>query len=282
MSALGRGLQSLIPSRMPRASVAPSEPGLPREAPREVPTGSLRTNPLQPRTTMGRAELEDLVASIRSHGILHPLIVSRAAGGYELIAGERRLQAAKILGLKTVPVIVRDATRQEQLEIALVENLQRKDLNPLEAALAFRRLVDEFTLTQEEVARRVGKSREAVANTLRLLQLPQDIQGLLESGKLTEGHAKILLTAKDAREQRALLGSVLERKLSVHKAAALSRGTRRRRTGPTDPEIIEQESTLQEALGTRVTIARQGKRGTIAIAFYSDEELEALVERLSR
>lgn len=282
MSALGRGLQSLIPKKSVGQKAAGDVVDVPQETPREIPTAKITANPLQPRSTVSRVALEELMTSIREHGILQPLIVAKAEGGYQLIAGERRLQSAKMLGLPRVPVIIRDATRQQQLEIALVENLQRQDLNSLDAAAAYQRLIDEFNLTQEQVARRIGKSRETVANTLRLLQLPPDLQKWVREGKLTEGHAKVLLGERDPKVQRQLAQKMIGERLSVQTAATLTRKAKRGRRGtPADPAIIDYESRLQERLGTRVRIARRAHRGEIAIAFYSDDELDSLVNHLT-
>lgn len=283
MTALGRGLQSLIGGRTAVSKQPEDRTGRGSDAPREVPTGAIAMNPMQPREGVNHAALEELIASIRAHGILQPLVVSRSNDGYQLIAGERRLQAAKIIGLPNVPVIIRSATKQQQLELALVENLQRQELNPLDAAAAYRRLSAEFNLTQEEIAQRIGKSREAIANAMRLLHLPQDLQKLLREGKLSEGHAKILLSLDNPKDQRKLAEQILTKKLSVRKAESLRTGSHgSHRKGPVEPEVVDAENRLQDRLGTRVTINRRDGRGGIAIEFYSDEEFRALVERLTR
>jgi len=250
-----------------------------------IPLTRLRVNPRQPRGTIEHAGLEELIASIREHGILQPLIVtSTKAGDYELIAGERRFQAAKILGLKTVPVVVREVTEQQQLELALVENIQRKDLNPLEEAEAFQKLIDEFNLTQEAIAKRVGKSRSHIANTLRLRTLPDEIKKAILDSKITEGHAKVILSLETPAEQRALFERILSQGLSVRAGEAVA-GLRRRarqvRTDEKSADIRSFEEALRRVLGTKVTIERHGQRGKILIEYYSLEELTALLKQLT-
>ena len=271
-SALGRGLEALIPSTQPALD--------------EVDVDLIVPNPQQPRTAFDAASLAELAQSIREHGLIQPLLVSRGGGGatYQLIAGERRLLAAREVGLKRVPVIVKEANPQALLELALVENLQRQDLGALEEAAAFRRLVNEFGLTQEAVASRVGRSRSAVANSLRLLTLPVEIQASLAGGEITAGHARALLAIDDTTEQRRIWRQVVETGLTVRDAEALAkRGSRRKptRTKRLTPELAALEERLQSALGTRVVLTKGRKGGRLTIHFYSDEELEALVERLS-
>lgn len=280
VSRLGRGLGSLIPMKEKDAS---------NDAPfgsvQRIPITQLQVNPRQPRGTIEHSGLEELIASIREHGILQPLIVTPSkSGGYELIAGERRFQAAKILGLKTLPVVVREATLQQQLELALVENIQRKDLNPMEEAVAFQKLMDEFNLTQEAIAKRVGKSRSHIANTVRLLTLPEEVKKAILDGKITEGHAKVILSLETPAEQLALLERIITQGLSVRAgeaAAGLRRRGRTARSSDKDPNLRSHEETLRRALGTKVTIERQGQHGRILIEFYSAEELAALIKHLT-
>lgn len=275
---LGRGLGSLIPSRKGEAS--PIVELLDNERILKIKTEIIEANPLQPRGRIDHAALEDLINSIKEHGILQPLIVSRTGAGYTLIAGERRLKAAKILGLKTVPAIVRDTSRQEKLEIALVENLQRKNLNPLEEAMAYQKLVDEFNLNQEQVAKRVGKSREAVANTLRLLALPREIQKAILEEKISEGHAKAILSLPEEKEQLKLFQTILKSNLSVRKTESISRKLKKPNFRPFDPALLEKEDFLREHLGTRVKIDKKGNRGKITIEFYSEAELNLIVKKI--
>lgn len=248
---------------------------------REVPVEAIVANPLQPRQTAERG-LEELTASIREHGILQPLIVLPKDDQFELIAGERRLRAARQLGLKRVPVIVRTVTKQQQLELALVENLQRQDLNPIEEAVAFERLMDEFNLTQEAVAARVGKSRSHVANHLRFKRLPEPIVNSLASGEITEGHAKVLLGLPSVEEQLKLWKEIVRRHLPVRSLE----GEVRQRTGrisPTrqaDPARAEHLTQLQDRYQTRVTITGRKGRGKIALEYYSPEEYRGLLTRL--
>lgn len=279
-SRLGRGLSSLIPTKQATQNAESGTHG----PVHRVPVSSLHVNRHQPRGTIEPKDLEELVASIREHGILQPLIVMPAGDGYELIAGERRFQAARMLGLTTVPVVVREATEQQQLELALVENLQRKDLNPLEEAEAFQKLVDEFNLTQEQIAKKVGKSRSHIANTLRLLGLPEVVKNAILDGTITEGHAKVLLSVDSPAEQRALLDKIIAHGLSVRAGEALvasRRPNKRSRTAAADPNLNALQESLQRALGTKVAIERRGDRGTITISFFSREELTALIKRLS-
>ncbi|HSR47231.1 MAG TPA: ParB/RepB/Spo0J family partition protein [Anaerolineales bacterium] len=276
---LGRGLDALIPAGETFAEGA--------LASRQVGVGEIRPNPRQPRADIPRSELEELTASIRQHGVLQPLVVTPAddGKGFVLIAGERRLEAARLAGLATVPVVVRLADEQQSLELALVENLQREDLNPLEAAEGYRQLVEEFGLSHDEVAARVGKNRSTVSNTLRLLRLPPSVRQALASGKLTEGHARPLLSLPTAQAQSATAQTILKRGLNVRQTEDLVQrltGVRRRPSARSrrSPEETDVEEQLREALGTKVSLRRGRKGGSLVIHFYSDEELEALIERL--
>jgi ParB family transcriptional regulator, chromosome partitioning protein len=268
---LGKGLGALIP----RGAGGLLEIDLDRISP----------NPRQPRTSMADGELEELAASIREHGILQPLIVTRADSGYLLVAGERRWRAARLAGLQTVPVVLKDATPQQLLEIALVENIQRQDLSPLEEAAAYRQLIDEHALTQEEVARRVGKSRSTVANTLRLLNLIPEAIEALERGLISEGHARTILSQPSAEKQRALLTSILASGSTVREAEEAARrgSTRRQSSASARPvEVEELENRLREALQTKVELHRGRRGGRLVIHFYSDDELEAIYQVLAR
>jgi ParB family chromosome partitioning protein len=278
-SGLGKGLDALIPSG------ATSDPGVTGGL--EVEIAAIRPNPRQPRANMDTEQLKDLTESIRTHGILQPLIVLPAdsKGRYTLIAGERRLRASKDAGLTAVPVIIRDTNELGQLELALIENLQRTDLNPLEAADGYRQLIDDFSLSHDDVAQRVGKSRTAVSNTLRLLKLSAAVREALSKHKITEGHGRALLALPTAQSQSAALETVIQRGLNVRQTEELVRrlqGERAKKRGKKQRSAEETalEEQLQESLGTRVTLRRGSKGGSIVIRFYSDEELNTLVDRL--
>lgn len=279
--ALGKGLDALLPS-------APNEEATPGLPVRNVPLREIRPNPYQVRGEMTTEGLRELAESVRTHGILQPLVVRRQGNGYELVAGERRFRAAEMAGLEQVPVVVRECTNQQMLELALIENLQREDINAMDAAQAFHRLIEEFGLSQEEVAARVGKSRSAVANTLRLLNLPPSLQQRVRMGQLSEGHARALLALGAMPEvQLALADRILAEQLSVRDAERLVRQSlehtprhpeemRPRR----DPHLANIEERLQHRFGTRVTITRMGNRGAIRIEFYDPEQLEQILEML--
>ena len=277
-SGLGRGLEALIPAAEEAEAAARGVV--------EAPLASIAPNPLQPRAPIRDQDLVELAASIEEHGIIQPLVVSRAPDGYQLIAGERRWRAARLAGLSQVPIIVKDVAPSEMLELALVENVQRSDLNALEEAMAYRQLVDEFALTQEQVARRVGKSRVAVANTLRLLKAARGVQEALLEDRISEGHARALLGLEQAEAQEAALKTVLKHGLNVRQTEDLVRrllGQDREEQRPArevSPETRALEARFREALGTKVNLTRSGKGGRVVIYFYSDEELDALYERI--
>jgi ParB family chromosome partitioning protein len=278
-SGLGKGLDALIPSG------TASEPNFMGRL--EVEIAAIQPNPRQPRTNMDTEQLSDLAESIRTYGVLQPLIVLPAdsKGRYTLIAGERRLRASKEAGLTAVPVIIRDTNELGQLELALIENLQRTDLNPLEAADGYRQLIDDFSLSHDDVAQRVGKSRTAVSNTLRLLKLSAAVREALSNNQISEGHGRALLALPNAQSQSAALETVIHRGLNVRQTEELvrrlsgerakKRGTKRR-----SAEETALEEQLQDSLGTRVTLRRGPKGGSIVIRFFSDEELNTLVDRL--
>ncbi len=276
--ALGKGLSALIPD-------ADKE-----EAPKgtyfQCPIESIEPNPFQPRQDFENAAIDELAASIKEKGVITPLLVSAMDDGYRLIAGERRWRAAQRAGIKTVPVIVRETTPVEALELALIENIQRKDLNPIEEALAYRRWLDDTNTTQDILAKRVGKERSTITNMLRLLNLPASIQKDLINSRLTMGHARVLAGVKEQAEQERLRDLIVKNDLSV-------RQTEKLLTAKPAPEIKKKENveedhyiqsladTLKRSLGTKVEIKRRGKKGQIAIFFYSDDELGRLLELLS-
>jgi len=280
-SGLGKGLEALIPSAGPT-------PGL-----RRVNIDAIAPNPHQPRSIFDQEALEELANSIRELGLIQPLIVQQMPGEgdvsrpprYQLITGERRWRAARLAGLQHVDVIVKEATPQEMLEFALVENIQRADLNPLEEATAYQQLADEFGLTQERIAERVGRSRVSVANTMRLLRLPQGVKDALLQGRITEGHARALLMLDEDEEQLLALRAIEKKKLSVRQAEELVRRFQaatqtisRQRTRSPATEALESE--FRDALGTRVDLFRSRKGGKLVIHFYSEEDLQAIYDRL--
>jgi ParB family chromosome partitioning protein len=272
---LGKGLDALIPRADNLGGVE------------QIAVEAILPNPRQPRRDFDPAELEGLAASIREHGVLQPLIVTPEPGSdkYGLVAGERRLQAARIAGLGAVPVIVRTASDQQRLELALIENLQRTDLNPLEAAEGYRQLIDDFSLSHEDVAARVGKTRTTVSNTLRLLKLGEPARQALAEGRISEGHARALLGLPTGQSQTVALGMIESRDLNVRQTESLVRrlaGQRRpaRKSRSKSPEETDLEAQLRQALGTRVILRRSGKGGSLVIRFYSDEELNAIIDRL--
>jgi len=244
----------------------------------EVPLTSITPNPFQPRQEFSEAPIEDLTRSIIQNGVIQPLVVRRSQHGFEIIAGERRFRAAQRAGLERVPVVIRDATDCEALELALIENLQREDLNPLDEATAYQRLIDEFQLTQDEIAERVAKSRPTVANSLRLLALPDDVKAEVRAGRLSGGHARAIAGATSMLTQITVTREVVRRKLSVRDTEAL---VRERNRGP-DADRLAVEEQLRSALGTKVRlITRANGSGRIEIEYYSLQELQGLIGRLT-
>jgi ParB family chromosome partitioning protein len=273
--ALGRGLSALIPE--------PEAPAVPAAA-AEVPISALDPNPFQPRSAMDPERLAGLTASVRESGIVQPILVRRRGERYQIIAGERRFRAAQATGLATVPVMVRDVDDEHLLELALVENIQREELNPIEEAQAFHRLQDEFGLTQEEIARRVGRDRATVANTLRLLRLPRELRELLAEARLDAGHGRAILALERAEDQVALGREAARKGLSVREVerrVALQRAPRGARPRK-DANTRAAEERLRSALGARVEIARRGRGGQIRILFAGEAELNRLFELLVR
>jgi ParB family chromosome partitioning protein len=271
---LGRGLGALIP----RTTV-----GL-----RDVPVDAIKPNPWQPRTNFDQQELEELAQSIREHGVLQPVLVSQQSdGSFQLITGERRWRAVQLAGMPTVPAMVKEATPQASLELALVENIQRRDLNPLEEAHAFRQLLDEHGLTQEQLGQRIGKSRVAITNTLRLLHLPDPVRGALANGSITEGHARAILMANGESLQVRVLERLQEQHLSVRETEALARQMNTTRVRPPsqarpDPDVERLEDAFRQALGTRVRLVKGRRGGRLVIHFFSDEELQGIYEAITR
>lgn len=272
---LGRGLAALIPQR-----------GTIGTATQEIPIASIRHNPRQPRVRMDDAALETLAASIREHGVIQPVLVTETIDGYQLVAGERRVRAARMAGLEHIPAVVRQLADRQQLELALVENLQREDLDPLEAARAYRQLIDEFGFTQEELGARVSRARSTVANSLRLLELHSSVQAAVVDGRLSEGHARAI-GGLPTDAQARVAETVIEQELSVRQTEELVRRLREPRPAgestPSrvpDPELERIEEELRRALGTKVRLARSRRGGRIVIEFYGEDELTRLYERL--
>ncbi|MDI3299649.1 MAG: ParB/RepB/Spo0J family partition protein [Bacillota bacterium] len=304
--ALGRGLQALFPEGLER------KPG---EEVRLLPVAAIRANPMQPRRRIDDAKLQELVSSIREHGVLEPVIVRRVGERYELVAGERRWRAASEAGLKEIPAILRDVEDRQMLELALIENIQREELSPLDEARAYATLIHELGLTQEEVARRVGKSRSTIANALRLLQLPERVAEWVETGALSEGHARALLAVGDEGERERLAREAVEQGWSVREVERRARARAARRGGTREavrprvesapgggageaeaaepeaaepeasadwtPELARMEERLQDALGSPVRIRAGRNGGTVEIRFFGMEDLERLFEALA-
>jgi ParB family transcriptional regulator, chromosome partitioning protein len=285
-SGLGKGLSALISTRPPAVRLE-AEPG---ERVQQVNLTSIVPSPLQPRKDFARDALAELVESIRQHGIIQPLVVRDVDGRHELIAGERRWRAAQEAGLTQVPVITRVATDLEVLELSLIENLQRADLNPIEEAQAYARLAGEFGMRQEDIAQKVGRSRTAVANSMRLLDLHEQVQAWLTQGLLSVGHAKVLLALKEPEEQRAVAETILRRSATVRATERLvarqlgtTRPRRRKQTAATtvtSATIDDLQSRLQEHLGTRVTLHHGEKRGRIEIEYYGNDDLQRVLSVL--
>jgi len=276
---LGRGLGAIIPGDNSSPSTGLSF----------LPVDQITPNPRQPRLQMDASELQGLAESIREHGVLQPIVVTGdpAGGNYTLIAGERRLRASIMAGLESIPAVIRQVSEQERLEFALIENIQRADLSPLDTAEAYEQLAEEFGLRHEDIAARVGKSRESISNTLRLLRLPPEVKKALRDQQISEGHARALLGLTNSAAQLAVLKTVLEQKMSVRQTEELVRmmsGERPQRQARREPEaeIREIEERLRGRLGTRVSLHHGKKGGSLVIFYYSDEELDSLVSQILR
>jgi ParB family chromosome partitioning protein len=281
--ALGRGLSALIPdvpAQQPAAEIAHATRG----APIELDLDLLEPNRFQPRAQFDEGRLDELAQSLRTSGLIQPLVVRRHGERFEIIAGERRWRAAQRAGLLKVPVVVRDVPDERLLEVALIENIQREDLNPIDEALAYKRLLDEFQFTQERIADATGRDRTSVANYLRLLKLPDDVRKLVAAGELSMGHARAIVSL-DAALARQAATRVVKRQLSVRQTEALvkqlSTPSEREPEAPKDMHTRHAEETMRLALGTRVRIVRRGKGGHLEIDFVSEEELHRLYERLT-
>ena len=280
--ALGRGLNALIPERATTTMLETSsnDPQLVK-----LHIAQIRPNPFQPRSTFNQEKQQELIDSVRARGMIQPVIVRQTKEGYELVAGERRLRAAKAIGWTEVPAVVRAASDQESLELSLLENIQRDDLNPVEEAKAYERLASEFGLTQEAIAKATGKQRSSISNVLRILKLPEKIIDAIRNGVITAGHAKALLAIEDHTQQLAAFDQMVSGEFSVRKSEALTRrsGHSAIKHGRSiDPNIRILQEQLEHALGTKVSVLHGKKRGRIVIEYYSNADLERLVETMSR
>ncbi|MFZ2975585.1 MAG: ParB/RepB/Spo0J family partition protein [Candidatus Moraniibacteriota bacterium] len=293
---LGRGLSSLIPQKSKKidkpaedfnyfgASGKPiSNVSQEKNEISEIEISKIVPNPYQPRTVFDEIKLQELADSIKEHGIIQPIVVSKSGGQYQIIAGERRFQAAKIAGLNVVPVIFRETNDQQKLELAIIENIQRQDLNSIEEAKSYLKLTNEFSLTQEEVAKKLGKNRSSVANKVRLLNLPIEIQKALIEGKITEGHCKLLLAIPNPEKQRAFYELIIKNGLTVRQTEDKTKEVTvhsHKRNIIVDPETKSLEDELIGILGTKVKIKKSGGGGQIVIEYYSKEELNNILGKI--
>jgi len=274
--ALGKGLSALIPEKAVEGEVH-------KEEIIYVQSGQIKPNPFQPREDFDQTSIEELSQSIKEKGVIQPLLVRRRGDNYELIAGERRFRAANMLGLNEIPVIVRDVSDQDSLELALIENIQREGLNPIEEAHAYQHLIDKFKVTQEKISEVMGKARVTITNTLRLLKLPHEIQGEMKRGRISFAHGRALLEVEDTNLQRKLVQDIITKGLSVRELESLIKSNRpkliKRKIGQgqREPLVVILEEQLQHALATKVRISKRQKRGHINIDFYSQEDLERIV-----
>jgi ParB family chromosome partitioning protein len=273
--ALGKGLSALIPMREPDSFT-------PQIGVLEIPISSIRANKYQPRTEFNQAKLNDLINSIKEKGVVQPVLVRKTDSGYELIAGERRLRAAKTLGMEKIPAILKKVSDVDMLEISLIENIQREELNPMEEAFAYQRLMTEFGFTQEAVSKVIGKDRSTIANTLRLLFLPNKVQDHLAKGDITTGHAKAILSLPTEGSQISVCGVIIKKGLSVREAEALAARRMLTRKPSSlkikDGNIADIENRLQQIFGTRVVITHGKKRGTIRVDYYSTDDLSRILD----
>ena len=277
---LGKGLEALISSTNALDDA--------RNSVMEVRINQVEPNSEQPRKIFDQEKLDALAESIKNHGVVQPIIVRSEGPYYKIVAGERRWRAAKLAGLKTIPVIIKDITSREVMEIALIENLQREDLNPIEEAEAYQKLIEEYSITQEEVAKIVGKSRAAIANSVRLLTLTDEIKDMLTDGRLTSGHARTLITITDPNRQNELANTIAERKLSVRESEKLAasegkpkRKTEKRKVMTKESiEITELEEKLMAVYGTKINLVKAKEKGKIIFEFYSKDELDRIIEML--
>ena len=286
--ALGRGLDALLtPTAVESASsTSVLQSGAHNEQVLQIPISHIKTNKYQPRLEFNQEKLKDLISSIKEKGVIQPVLVRKTADGYDLIAGERRLRAVKVLGLEKIPAIVKNVADLDMLEISLIENIQREELNPIEEALAFQKFITEFSFTQEKIAQALGKDRSTIANTIRLLGLPKKIQDYISKGAITAGHAKALLSLPTEIDQIRVCNLIVKKGLSVRETESLIS----RRTGAAKPQasagkeqsIIDIEGNLQQLFGTRVRIFHGKKRGRIQIEYYSTEDMNRILDILHK
>ncbi|PWB38555.1 MAG: hypothetical protein C3F02_03175 [Parcubacteria group bacterium] len=284
MVTLGKGLGALIPNKKNQNSAAVDDAIADGQRIQQVPITAVKSNPWQPRTYFDRDKLEELAESIKQHGILQPLVVTREGDGYQLIAGERRLKAAEILGMSEVPVIVKVVSNRDKLELSIIENIQRSDLNPLEEANSYKRLMDEFGLSLEAIANQVGKNISTISNSLRLLSLPIVIKEALSEGKITASHAKLILSYQTKNEQIKVFKKILKSNLTVQALYDLTKKDHPKNKIDTgaDPVLGSWEEKLSKALSAKVSISKRGERGQIKIDFFSHEELKNILDKLTK
>ena len=291
---LGRGLSALLPARTPTpaGNATPAVAITPETSPTRLPIDSIQANPLQPRTVFEPAKLEELADSIRANGVIQPIVVRKLGNGFQIVAGERRWRASKLAGFVDVPVVVQDVADPQMLELALIENIQREDLNPVETAQAYDRLVKELGLSQEEIGRRTGKDRTSITNMIRLLRLPKEVQLLLAEHRISMGHARAILALPDAEQQIILAEKTAAQGLSVRQVEAMIQemtsdrpkhgGGPSRKDANQDPNVRAAAEELERLLGTRVRIVELSeKRGRIEIEYYSQPELERIYDQLT-
>ena len=274
---LGKGLGALIPEgeESDRNSIV------------EIKITDIEANDRQPRKAFNDETLVDLSESIKEHGVVQPIIVRKLGSSYQIIAGERRWRAARLAGKKTIPAIVKECSDLEVMELALIENLQREDLNSIEEATAYKSLIEEYNMTQDEISKKIGKSRPAIANSLRLLQLPQEIKNMIAEGKISQGHARALLSISGEKKQIDMAEKIIAQQLNVRQIEKLAKDTKQKRKKEVLPdayqiEINQLEERLRAALGTKVTIHHKKNRGSIEIEYFSDEEFDRILELLEK
>jgi len=285
--ALGRGLKALIPQQSTKKSILKNRGKVSNQLSpnniQEIPLNKIETNPQQPRQYFNQQQLAELVQSIKQYGLIQPVVVSRVGDKYQLITGERRYRAAKILNRKAIPAIIRPIKEQEKLEISLVENIQRQNLNAIEEARAYQRLVNEFNLTAEKIAKKVGKRRPTISNALRLLKLPKEIQRAVIEGKISAAHGKAIAALTNSEEQLKLFQQIIRKQLNVQDAQKAARQVvvkKHLRSIKIDSNILVKEERLENSLGTKVKIKKRGGHGQIIIEFYSDEELNEIINKI--
>jgi len=274
---LGKGLGALIPEgeESDRNSIV------------EIKITDIEANDKQPRKAFNDATLADLSESIKEHGVVQPIIVRKQGNGYQIVAGERRWRAARLAGKKTIPAIIKECSNLEVMELALIENLQREDLNSIEEAMAYKSLIEEYNMTQEEISKKIGKSRPAIGNSLRLLQLPQEIKNMIAEGKISQGHARALLSISGEKKQLDMAEKIIAQQLNVRQIEKLAKDTKQKKkkevlTDAYQIEINQLEERLRAVLGTKVTIHHRKNRGSIEIEYYSDEEFDRIFELLEK